>query len=46
MAGKVTLSGILLDPLNKPLPGVHIELKSVKTGDVISGIASEFVTNQ
>jgi hypothetical protein len=46
MAGKVTLSGILLDPLNKPLPGVHIELKSVKTGDVISGLAAEFVTNQ
>ena len=46
MAGKVTLSGVLLDPLNKPLPGVHIELKSVKTGDVISGLAAEFVTNQ
>lgn len=46
MVGKVTLSGVLLDPLNKPLPGVHIELKSVKTGDVISGLAAEFVTNQ
>lgn len=46
MVGKVTLSGVLLDPLNKPLPGVRIELKSVKTGDVISGIAAEFVTNQ
>lgn len=46
MVGKVTLSGVLLDPLNKPLPGVLIELKSVKTGNVISGLTAEFVTNQ
>lgn len=44
MIGNITLSGILIDSTNKAITGAKVVLKSVKNGDVISGIAGSFVT--
>lgn len=44
MIGNITLSGILIDSTSKAITGAKVVLKSVKTGDVISGIAGSFVT--
>lgn len=45
MAGKVTLSGTMIDPLSNPVSGADIILKSVKNGDVISGVSAKFTTS-
>lgn len=44
MIGNIVLSGILIDSTNKAITGAKVILKSVKNGDVISGIAGSFVT--
>ena len=44
MIGNITLSGILIDSTSKAITGAKVVLKSVKTGDVISGVAGSFVT--
>lgn len=44
MIGNITLSGILIDSTSKAITGAKVVLKSVKTGDVISGLAGSFVT--
>lgn len=44
MIGNITLSGILIDSTGKAIAGAKVVLKSVKTGDVIIGIAGSFTT--
>lgn len=44
MIGNITLSGILIDSTGKAIAGAKVVLKSVKTGDVISGLAGSFTT--
>lgn len=44
MIGNISLSGILIDSLGNAIAGAKVVLKSVKTGDVISGVTGSFVT--
>ena len=44
MIGNITLSGILIDSTGNAIAGAKVVLKSVKTGDVISGLAGSFTT--
>lgn len=44
MIGNITLSGTLIDSTGKAIAGAKVVLKSVKTGDVISGLAGSFTT--